>query len=149
VLLALAGLVATVVAGSMLYGWWDRVNRTEPVAVAASPEPKREPPKPEMSALAPQVTETPMPQGTVQLAATEETWVSVIANGKTLFAGVLQPAETKRFEGIEQARLVTGNAAGLGVEWNGRAIGPIGPRGQVRLVLLNGQDARIVVPRGM
>jgi len=84
--------------------------------------------------------------GVVKLAATEKTWVSVSTNGKTLFAGVLEPAETRQFHGVENGKLVTGNAAGIDVEWNGKAIGPIGPRGQVRTVLLSGESFQILTP---
>ena len=82
----------------------------------------------------------------VKLAATEKTWVSVTTNGRTLFSGVLEPAETRQFEGVDNAKLVTGNAAGLDVEWNGKAIGPIGPRGQVRTVLFSGESFQILTP---
>lgn len=163
--LAIAALLATVSAGSFFYSWWDRSQRTELAVDAAAVAPPRTPvalpPTPVESqpaasaepqpASIPETPPAPAPAaaGTVRLAATEQTWVSVSANGKTLFRGVLRAAETRQFDGLEQAKLVTGNAAGLGIEWNGRDLGPIGPRGQVRLVLLNGQDARIVTPRGM
>jgi cytoskeleton protein RodZ len=89
---------------------------------------------------------SPVAPGTVTLAATEKTWVSVTTNGKTVFAGILEPTETRRFEGVEHGKLITGNAAGLDVEWNGKAIGPIGPRGQVRTVLFTGESYEILGP---
>jgi hypothetical protein len=39
-----------------------------------------------------------------------------------------------------------GNAGGLDVRWNGKAIGPIGPRGQVRVVLFTPENFQILAP---
>jgi cytoskeletal protein RodZ len=85
----------------------------------------------------------------VNLAATEKTWVSLSSKGKTVYSGVLDPSESKRFAIPEQARLLTGNAAALDVHVNGRAIGPIGLRGQVRVVLLSQNNFQILSPPKM
>jgi hypothetical protein len=39
-----------------------------------------------------------------------------------------------------------GNAGGLEVRWNGKPIGPIGPRGQVRVVLFTPENFQILEP---
>jgi cytoskeleton protein RodZ len=85
----------------------------------------------------------------VGLAATEKTWVSLSSHGKTVFRGVLGPTQRKNFAISEHAKLMTGNAAGLDVRWNGKPIGPIGSRGQVRTVLLNADHYEILPPRGL
>jgi cytoskeleton protein RodZ len=85
----------------------------------------------------------------VDLAATEKTWVSLSSHGKTVFSGVLGAEQTKNFAVSEQAKLMTGNAAGLDIRWNGKPIGPIGARGQVRTVLLNAHNYEILPPRGL
>ena len=59
----------------------------------------------------------------VDLAATEKTWVSLSSAGRTVFAGVLDASQTKNFALDEDAKLLTGNAAGLDVRMNGRAVG--------------------------
>jgi len=69
------------------------------------------------------------------LSAIERTWLSIVADGQETFTGVLETAETKVLEGHETARIRTGNAGGLNVVFNGRAIGSLGPRGQVRTVV--------------
>ena len=69
----------------------------------------------------------------LRLTATEPTWVSVVADGKTVYNGILQPSESRSIDG-KTARLVTGNAGGLNVEFNGKSIGAVGDRGQVRTV---------------
>jgi cytoskeletal protein RodZ len=73
----------------------------------------------------------------VDLAATEKTWVSLSSAGRTVFAGILDASETKNFSLEEDAKLLTGNAGGLAVRMNGRSLGILGPRGQVRVVLLS------------
>ncbi len=69
----------------------------------------------------------------LRLTATEPTWVSVVADGKPVFSGILQPSETRSIDATT-ARLTTGNAGGLSVEFNGKSIGAVGDRGQVRVV---------------
>jgi hypothetical protein len=72
----------------------------------------------------------------VTLTATEEVWVSAHADGKYLFSATLAANESRTLGGSSEMRLVVGNAGGLTVTLNGKAIGPIGPRGQVRVVQL-------------
>jgi len=72
---------------------------------------------------------------TVELAATEPTWVSFIdAGGKKLFVGLLEPGQTRTVKVSADAVLRTGNAAGLVLHFNGKPVGPIGYAGQVRQV---------------
>ncbi len=73
----------------------------------------------------------------VRVVATQETWVSITANGKRLFRGVLQPNEARLLTGVEKATMIIGNAGGVDVQTDGRSIGPIGPPGQVRVVNLS------------
>jgi cytoskeleton protein RodZ len=71
----------------------------------------------------------------VELSAIERTWLSIVADGEQTFSGILDTSETKVLEGHETARIRTGNAGGLNVVFNGKAIGSLGPRGQVRTVV--------------
>jgi cytoskeleton protein RodZ len=81
----------------------------------------------------------------LKLSAFEATWLSVATDGKEIFSGILRPAETKVLEGYETARIRTGNAGGLNVEFNGKSIGSLGPRGQVRTVIFT-KDTYEIVP---
>ena len=83
------------------------------------------------------------------LSARERTWVSLSSDGKTVFSGVLYARQTKNIEGLENAKLLTGNAAGLDVRWNGKSIGPLGTRGQVKMVLFTPENFQIISPRKM
>jgi len=73
----------------------------------------------------------------LELAATERTWLSVSADGKPAYTGILEAAETKVLEGQESARLRTGNAGGVSITFNGKSIGTIGPRGTTRTVVFS------------
>jgi cytoskeleton protein RodZ len=72
----------------------------------------------------------------LRVVASEETWVSIAANGAFLFSGILQPHEERTIGGVENARMIVGNATGVDVLTDGRSIGPIGPQGSVRVILL-------------
>ena len=83
---------------------------------------------------------------TLRLMATEPTWVSVSSQGKTLFVGLLSRDESRNIEGVEQARLLVGNAGGLEVSWRGEPVGPLGPRGRTRIVWLKPEGVEISLP---
>lgn len=71
----------------------------------------------------------------LELAAIEPTWLTVTADGKPAYTGILEPAEVKVLEGQQVAKLKTGNAGGVNITFNGKAIGAIGPRGKTRTVI--------------
>ena len=79
----------------------------------------------------------------LQVAASEATWLEVVMNGKMVFMGVLQPGQSRDLQNAEAARILVGNAGGVAMRWNGKDIGPIGPRGQVRRVVFNKESYEI------
>ena len=81
----------------------------------------------------------------LKLSALEATWLSVAADGKEIFTGTLKPSEIKVLEGHEKALVRAGNAGGLSVEFNGKLLGRLGPRGQVRTVVFT-KDRYEIVP---
>jgi len=118
-----------------------RVEPASPPPVAAKPAP---------AAVAP-VSPAPAPAPatgpiTLEITATELTWFSVTADGKTVFANTMQPGESKTFTAQDSARLRVGNAGGLTVKFNGQATPPIGPKGQVRTVVVTPTKYQILVP---
>lgn len=89
------------------------------------------------------------PQEAIQLqvGAVEQSWLSFESDGHHVFSGVLEPAQTKVFAGRESARIRTGNAGGVTVVFNGRDLGSLGERGQVRTVVFTRDDRyKIVQP---
>lgn len=55
----------------------------------------------------------------------------------------MQPSQTKTLEASERVSLLVGNAAGVEISLNGKAVGPIGRHGQVRRVELTAESFRI------
>lgn len=82
----------------------------------------------------------------LNLTANESVWISVTADGKTVFSGIMNPNETKTLAGKALALIRVGNAGGLEITWNGKSIGPLGPKGQVRTVVLTPESYKINVP---
>ena len=82
----------------------------------------------------------------LNLSATEPTWVSVTSGGKEVFSGILEPSQSKTLTGLDAAQMKVGNAGGVAVLWNGKSIGPIGERGQVRTVMFTPQNYEILQP---
>lgn len=72
----------------------------------------------------------------VVVAAKEESWVQASADGKSVFAGTLKAGESKAIGAGELVKLRTGNAGGIEISLNGKALDPLGPSGQIRSVTL-------------
>jgi cytoskeleton protein RodZ len=159
--LSLAGLAAVLLVCSGFYAWWNQVPQSLAAQAAhaahASPgiESSRAIPvkgADPVPATPPtvSVTTTTGADGVnhlvLSLSATEETWLSITSDGKQIFSGVLQPSQTKTLTTPEVAKMRVGNAGGLDVLWNGKSIGPIGPRGQVRVILFTPQNFEILGP---
>ena len=87
------------------------------------------------------------PETSLDLVATEPTWVQLSSNGKMVYIGILDPSTPRQFRVAENARLLTGNAGGLEIRVNGKAIGSIGPKGQVRTVVFSGGSFQVAPPK--
>ncbi|HTS78782.1 MAG TPA: helix-turn-helix domain-containing protein [Bryobacteraceae bacterium] len=160
----LAALAAVLLACSGFYAWWNRAPQsvasahsapppvadsaavTKPAAVS-EPAPVRVEAPPVVKTAAQPAAPTAAPNHVVlNISATEKTWLSVVSDGKQIFSGVLEPSQTKTLTGIEMAKVRIGNAGGLEIQWNGKTIGPVGPRGQVRVVLFTPENFQILSP---
>lgn len=84
------------------------------------------------------------PEFHVQLSAIERSWLSIVADGKEIFSGVLDPSETKVLEGRQSARIRTGNVGGISFTFNGKDIGILGPRGEVRTVVFTRDNYQVL-----
>jgi hypothetical protein len=103
--------------------------RQEPKAVEVEAKPKVD------EAAVPEAPVKPDAGIHLELAATERTWLSATADGKTAYSGILEKEEVKVLDGQESAQVRTGNAAGVNITFNGKPIGAIGPRGTPRTVV--------------
>jgi cytoskeletal protein RodZ len=167
-------LLVTLAAGGGFFHWWQKNQRgpgdaapevtqaavpvtaavPAPQAPAApvhtSTEPPVDPAAPPPELAKPAAAAKPeSAKLSVDLSAKEKTWVSLSSDGKTVFRGVLDPSQTKNIEGLENAKLLTGNAAGLEVRWNGKPIGPLGSHGEVKVVVFTPENFQIFSPRKM
>ncbi len=165
-----ASLVVVLIGCSGVYAWWESSRGAAPALTASSPT-RVSPPapsakKPDTSNAAPaspasaSKADPGTPQSPVaarqdatvagaihlELAVVERTWVSVVSDGKSIFSGILDRDQTKVFDGHESARIKAGNAAGVHIVFNGRVIGALGPRGQVRTVVFTPDNFEIVDP---
>jgi cytoskeletal protein RodZ len=162
-------LLVVVVGCGVLYTWWHRIENhaqadavssvinvpppkqsTAPAAVSrpvTSPVSSENPPATQPPAPAsPQVT-PPGDDGDavhLRLTATEDTWVRLTADGKTVFAGVLKGQESREVAGKENTRVRIGNAGGVQIEWNGRQIDSLGKRGEIRDVLFTKDGYKVI-----
>ncbi|HEX4807675.1 MAG TPA: DUF4115 domain-containing protein [Bryobacteraceae bacterium] len=69
-----------------------------------------------------------------------------MSDGKQIYSGVLQVDQSKILESRKSALIRTGNAGGVEVVFNGKQIGPLGPKGQVRTVVFTKDNYEIVQP---
>ena len=130
----IAALILVVVACSSLYGLYrhdpiERHQRVAPVVLAA-PRAATPVPIPVIVPPAPKV-EGPIH---LELSATEPTWLSLTSDGKSAYNGMLEAATTKVLDSHDRARIRMGNAGGVNVLFNGKALGTLGKRGQVRTI---------------
>jgi cytoskeletal protein RodZ len=150
--LSVAALAVVLLGCSGFYTWWNKASHQVQAAVKQPANSVIAIPIASTSSKPPTVdvtTETG-PDGVnhvvLNLSATETTWLSITSEGKNIFSGVLEPSQTKTLRASDVAKMKVGNAGGLDVRWNGKAIGPIGPRGQVRVVLFTPENFQILAP---
>jgi cytoskeleton protein RodZ len=150
---SLIAAVGVMMACALIYSWWQTPRQATAAKVetpsAALPVPAPAPavpaqpntPAPQAVVAAPQADGAPVRVG---LSADEKTWISISSDGKNVFANALEPHETKIVEASAKVRLTIGNAGGVEISLNGKPIGPIGPKGQIRVVELTPAGFQIV-----
>ncbi len=81
----------------------------------------------------PSVTPVPTAQLPVQVAVqvVADTWVRVSADGRTVFQGVLPKGAQRNWSAKQSLKFRTGNAGGILVSHNEKAIGALGSPGKV------------------
>ena len=97
--------------------------------------------------ISPKEAPAPVPASSVRHAiikAVEPTWVVATSDGKRLFNRKLAKDDIRKIEFSEKAVLRIGNAKGVEITLDGNPIGPIGGRGQPRLVELSATGFRLL-----
>jgi cytoskeleton protein RodZ len=120
---------------------------TPPAAGRISDRVSKTAPRVEPQPVSPAPVTPSEPEGgyRIELSAIEPTWLSIILDGRRAFSGILEAMDTKVLEARDNVRIRTGNAGGVNVVLNGKALGAIGPRGQVRTVIFT-RDAYEILP---
>ncbi len=127
------------------------VQQPQPVAqpgAARVAEPAVTPPAETPKPAAP-AAEQPVPANArfnIELAASEMVWLSATTDGKKTTI-VLQPGQSRRLAADQSASVFLGNAGGIDIRVNGKSLGPIGPRGQLRIVAISAEGVTIANPR--
>lgn len=80
----------------------------------------------------------------IELSAIQPTWLTISSDGKTTFNGKLAAMQTMSFDGRETAQIRTANAGGVNIIFNGRALGPLGRRGQARTFVFTKSGYEVV-----
>jgi cytoskeleton protein RodZ len=130
------------------------------VAANAAPAPENPPAQgnppalagPETAAPSVASAATPAPEPNpnalvrVQMIAQEPVWVSAKTDGKVSFIGTLASNESRWVDANDSVLLKLGNAGGINILLNGKPIGPVGPKGQIRTLQLTPGGFHIVPP---
>jgi cytoskeleton protein RodZ len=82
----------------------------------------------------------------VAFTASEPVWVSIKSDGTRAYTGTIEGQESRQFDASRKMTVLVGNAGALQILLNGKHVGPIGPRGEIRLLVLTPHGAH-VVPR--
>jgi len=106
----------------------------------AGPTGPAAPPKPDEQAAAPNPNATVH----VELTTDEPVWVLARADGKFLFSGTIEPNQKRVVEATGTLVLRLGNAGGVNITLNGKPIGTVGAKGQVREVQFTSGGFHIV-----
>jgi len=162
---SLALAVAVILLCSGLYVLWQRSRRVlpaqaahpvAPTTVSAAAPPSTPAPKPVATPQPAEGAQPPVEQTSaesnpeanlhVSLSADGETWVRAWADGEQVLTATLEPNIAKTVAAMDEIRVRTGNAGDLHMTVNGKPVGPIGPKGQIRIVTVKPTGVQIEAP---
>lgn len=73
----------------------------------------------------------------VVIKAKKDSWISIVADGQTLWEGTLNASTERSIQAGKELVLKTGNAAGIDVSYNGKPLGILGKEKEVRTITFN------------
>lgn len=79
---------------------------------------------------------------TLQVAATEPSWVNIEADGRLLLSRVLNPNEIHTLRAKDSFDVTTGNAQGVILTLNGETMKPLGREGEVKKLHITHDDLK-------
>jgi hypothetical protein len=80
----------------------------------------------------------------VEIKALEPSWVAVYEGQKQTYANVLNTDQTTKIDSDSTVRVRLGNAGGVEITANGKAVGRLGTKGQVRTIEFTAKGFRMV-----
>lgn len=114
------------------------VTATSPASAAAGPA--------STVPASPLAADASTPRLRLQVDVIESSWVSVVADGRRVFARTLRPRETQTITASRIIRLTTGNASAVVLTLNGETLAPLGKPGEIRTVTLTEKDLKTASP---
>ncbi len=115
-----------------------------PAPVGSAETPAGAPPAVNTPPAVVRATTNPNPTVRVEVTAAEAVWVLAQNDGKYLFSGTMEPNQSRTIESDGTVTLRLGNAGGVNILLNGKPVGAVGPRGQVRTVQFTSGGFHIV-----
>jgi cytoskeleton protein RodZ len=119
-------------------------DSTNDSATATKPAPAKDaaatrPAEPKRQAVPAQSADAPAPVNafSVEIVAKEDSWVSIVADGKSVMERVLTADKRKNIKAGKTLVLRTGNAGGIEVSFNGRPLGVLGNENEPRTLTFN------------
>jgi len=74
--------------------------------------------------------------------ATQDAWVEVATDGHLIYAKLVRANQTLSFEAFERIRMLTGNAMGLELRFNGKPVDAMAAKGRVRTLEFTTRGSR-------
>jgi cytoskeleton protein RodZ len=108
-----------------------------PVVERAVATPPVQQPQQQASPAAPAVQRPAEKAFFVSVKAKEDSWISIVADGKSVMQRVLGADKHKKVKAGKVLVLRTGNAGGIEVSFNGRSLGAIGNENEPRTLTFN------------
>jgi cytoskeleton protein RodZ len=112
-------------------------SEPKPRAVEHTPAAVTTPPNPQQQAPAAAVVDKPEKTFSVSVKAREDSWVSIVADGKSVMQRVLNADKHKKIKAGKVLVLRTGNAGGIEVSFNGKPLGTLGNENEPRTLTFN------------
>ena len=141
------GIIAVLViaAGAyFLFGSDDETTASKQPQTKVTTQAKKPAPEPAQQQAAAKPVEEKKQYTDVQVSAkfTERCWVSVKADGKTIFEGTIDEGTSKDWKAEKELKITAGNAAAVTLTYNGEDKGVLGGEGEVveKTYALDGQD---------
>ena len=82
----------------------------------------------------------------IVISAREQTWIKLVADGKNIYIGMIEPGQSQAIQNASNAELLTGNAGGIEVKQNGRSLPGLGSSGEVRTVVFDTENYQVRQP---